>query len=86
MPISYADVVNSTPIPSLTAILETTRTAATASIQDPNSNPLHIHSADHAGISLVSEKLAGLSNFNTWRRYMLMALGARNKDVFVDGS
>ena len=32
------------------------------------------------------EKLAGLSNFNTWRRSTLMALGARNKAVFVDGT
>ncbi|XP_013624176.1 uncharacterized protein LOC106398185 [Brassica napus] len=57
-----------------------------ATLQDPNLNPLYAHSADHAGISLVSEKLAGLGNFNTWRRSMLMALGARNKAVFVIGT
>ncbi|XP_013624594.1 PREDICTED: uncharacterized protein LOC106330710 [Brassica oleracea var. oleracea] len=57
-----------------------------ATLQDPNSNPLYVHNADHAGISLVSEKLAGLGNFNTWRRSMLMALGARNKAVFVNGT
>ncbi|XP_013601103.1 PREDICTED: uncharacterized protein LOC106308488 [Brassica oleracea var. oleracea] len=56
------------------------------SLQDPNSNPLYVHHADHAGIALVSEKLAGLGNFNTWHRSMLMALGARNKAVFVDGT
>ena len=56
------------------------------SLKDPNSNPLYVHHADHAGIALVSEKLAGLGNFNTWRRSVLMALGARNKAVFVDGT
>ncbi|KAG2316374.1 hypothetical protein Bca52824_019496 [Brassica carinata] len=62
------------------------RSKATTSLQDPNSNPLYIHSADHACITHVSKKLAGLGNFNTWRRSMLMALGARNKAVFVDGT
>ena len=57
-----------------------------ATLQDPNLNPLYAHSSDYAGISLVSEKLAGLGNFNTWRRSMLMALGARNKAVFVNGT
>lgn len=50
---------------------------------DPNSNSLYVHNTDHAGISLVSEKLTGPGNFNSWRRSMLMALGARNKAVFV---
>lgn len=46
---------------------------------------MFIYSADHAGIALISEKLYGLGNFNTWRRSMLMALRARNKAVFVNG-
>ena len=56
------------------------------SLLAPNSNPLYVHSADHAGISLVSKKLAGLGNFNTWCSSMLMVLGTRNKVVFGDGS
>lgn len=56
------------------------------SLFDPHSNPLYVHHADHAGISLVSEKLVGIRNFNSWRRSMIMALGARNKTVFVDGT
>lgn len=58
---------------------------ASPSLSDPHANPLYVHSADHAGIYLVSEKLSGLGNFNSWCRSMLMALGARNKAVFVDG-
>ncbi|KAG2323785.1 hypothetical protein Bca52824_006513 [Brassica carinata] len=60
--------------------------AADPSLVDPNANHLFVHNADHAGISLVSEKLTGIGNFNSWRRSMLLALGARNKDVFVNGS
>ncbi|XP_033146256.1 uncharacterized protein LOC117133652 [Brassica rapa] len=61
------------------------RSSSIPSLSNPNSNPLYVHNADHAGISLVSEKLTGLGNFNSWRRSMLLALGARNKAVFVTG-
>ncbi|KAG2313825.1 hypothetical protein Bca52824_016947 [Brassica carinata] len=60
--------------------------ASAPSLLDPNANPLFVHSADHAGISLVFEKLSGIGNFNSWRRSMLLALGSQNKDVFVNGS
>lgn len=88
MPTSYANAVNqnTSPVTTPTNQTPTNRSTATASLQDPNSNPLFVHNADHAGISLVSEKLTGLGNFNTWRRSMLMALGARNKLVFVNGT
>lgn len=61
------------------------RSSSIPSLSNPNSNPLYVHNADHAGNSLVSEKLTGLGNFNSWRRSMLLALGARNKAVFVTG-
>jgi len=94
MPLSYANVVNSTstppsaqhPTPPSAQHPTMPRSDATASLQDPYSNLLYVHNADHPGITLVSEKLTGLGNFNTWRRSMLMALGARNKVVFVDGT
>ncbi|WZY73460.1 hypothetical protein YC2023_005700 [Brassica napus] len=79
---SYANAVTST----LSSATAPNRSPLTPSLQDPNSNPLFIHNADHAGITLVSDKLTGIGNFNTWRRSMMMALGARNKVVFVDGS
>lgn len=46
------------------------RTGTTASVSYPNSNPLYVHSANHADISLVSEKLTGLEKLNTWLRLM----------------
>lgn len=83
MPISYVNAVNSSPAPASTQNPPMVRSDEIASLRDPNSNPLYVHSADHAGISLVSELAI---SFNTWRRMMIMDLGARNKAVFVDGS
>uniref|UniRef100_A0A0D3A4D9 Retrotransposon Copia-like N-terminal domain-containing protein n=1 Tax=Brassica oleracea var. oleracea TaxID=109376 RepID=A0A0D3A4D9_BRAOL len=79
MPISYANAVNNTPTSASNPQTAVPCSEPMASIQDLNSNPLYVHHADHAGIALVSEKLAGLGNFNTWRRSMLMALGTQNK-------
>ena len=49
------------------------------------SSPYFLHSGDHPGIALVSHPLAG-SNYNAWSRAMWMALNAKNKLGFVDGS
>lgn len=86
MPMSYANALNSTPPSASVPTPPTNRSDPMPSLQDPNSNPLYVHNSDHAGINLVSDKLTGIGNFNTWRRSMMMALGARNKVVFVDGS
>lgn len=89
MPISYAHDVTSTPSsasPPVQNQIPQDQTSPIASLQDPNSNPLFVHNANHAGISLVSEKLAGIRNFNTWHRSMVTALGAWNKLVFVNGT
>ena len=72
--------------PHESSLIQTSSSSIPPSLSDPHANPLYFHHADHAGISLVSEKLSGLGNFNSWRRSMLMALGARNKAVFVDGT
>lgn len=66
--------------------LSSTPLSSAPSLTDPHSSPLYVHHADHAGISLVSEKFVGIGNFNSWRRSMIMALCARNKAVFVDGT
>ncbi|KAA8517802.1 hypothetical protein F0562_015276 [Nyssa sinensis] len=49
------------------------------------SSRFFLHSGDHPGLVLVSHSLIG-SNFNTWSRVMLIALNAKNKLGFVDGS
>jgi hypothetical protein len=54
------------------------------SIQDISS-PYFLHSADHPGAILVSTLLNG-DNYPTWKRAMKMALNAKNKLVFVNGS
>ncbi|KAI5330422.1 hypothetical protein L3X38_029820 [Prunus dulcis] len=50
-----------------------------------SSSPLYIHSSDHPGLLLVSKKLNG-DNYATWQRSMVIALTAKNKIGFVDGS
>ncbi|CAL9009693.1 unnamed protein product [Prunus brigantina] len=50
-----------------------------------SSSPLFIHSSDHPGLLLVSKKLNG-DNYATWQRSMVIALTAKNKIGFVDGS
>lgn len=49
------------------------------------SSPYHLHPSDHPGMVLVSQKLIG-DNFPTWRHVVKIALAAKNKLCFVDGS
>ncbi|XP_043723628.1 uncharacterized protein LOC122670695 [Telopea speciosissima] len=49
------------------------------------SSPYHLHHSDNPGTVLVSTPLNG-DNYPTWRRAMRMALFAKNKMMFVDGT
>ncbi|MCI44911.1 receptor-like serine/threonine kinase, partial [Trifolium medium] len=53
---------------------------------DQQANPFFITNQDNPGIVLVSHPLLGESNYSTWRRAMMIALNAKNKFGFVDGS
>ena len=50
-----------------------------------DSNPCQLHNGDNPGILLVIQPLNG-DNYQTWSRSMLMALTAKNKEGFVNGS
>ncbi|XP_061365822.1 uncharacterized protein LOC133309099 [Gastrolobium bilobum] len=63
----------------------TSSTTANYTSMDDSSSPYFLHSNDHPGLVLVSHCLSG-SNFNSWHRAMLLALTAKNKLVFIDGS
>jgi len=52
---------------------------------DNFSNPFFLHNGDSPGAFLVSQPLIG-ENYNTWSRSMTMALRAKNKLKFVDGT
>lgn len=52
---------------------------------DPNQSPLFMHNADHPGLQLISLKLDG-SNYDDWNAAMKIALDAKNKIGFVDGT
>ncbi|XP_019255102.1 PREDICTED: uncharacterized protein LOC109233687 [Nicotiana attenuata] len=51
---------------------------------DPTS-PLFVHSFDIPGISLIPIPFSG-SGFGGWKRKMIVALSAKNKIAFVDGT
>ncbi|KAK9061154.1 hypothetical protein SSX86_018334 [Deinandra increscens subsp. villosa] len=50
-----------------------------------SSNPLYLHPSDHPGMLLVSKTFDG-SGFPAWKRSMTIALSAKNKYGFADGS
>ena len=52
---------------------------------DDSSSPFFLNNGDHPGLNLVSHPLTG-NNYHTWRRAMIMALTAKNKIGFVDGT
>ncbi|GKE31824.1 cysteine-rich receptor-like protein kinase 8 [Tanacetum coccineum] len=53
-------------------------------INSPN-HPLYLHPNDHPGIILISKKLSGSDNYNTWKRSIMIALNAENKLKLVNG-
>ncbi|XP_061375054.1 uncharacterized protein LOC133317230 [Gastrolobium bilobum] len=59
--------------------------SGSSSFMEDSSSPHFLHNGDHPGLVLVSHSLTG-SNFSSWKRAMLLALTAKNKLVFVDGS
>ena len=55
-------------------------------ITDHYENPYYLHSFDHAGLKLVTDRLTSGADFHSWRRSVRMALNVRNKLGFVDGT
>ncbi|XP_075492651.1 uncharacterized protein LOC142530724 [Primulina tabacum] len=54
-----------------------------------NSNfndPLFLHPSDTPGMNLVTDQLIGTENYGVWSRAMLIALRAKNKIGFIDGT
>lgn len=57
-----------------------------ATFLDHYENPYYLHSSDHAGLILVSDRLSSGAEFHSWRRSVRMALNVRNKLGFIDGT
>ena len=49
-------------------------------------NPLHLQNSDNTSGPLINVKLAGCENYRVWANAMKIALQARNKMGFVDGT
>ncbi|XP_019083824.1 PREDICTED: uncharacterized protein LOC109125837 [Camelina sativa] len=52
---------------------------------DHYANPYFLHSLDHAGMNIISDRLTSGADFYSWKRSMRIALNVRNKLGFVDG-
>lgn len=57
---------------------------STRSMTDQYDNPYFLHSSDHTGLQLVTDRLETGAEFYSWRRSVRMALNVRNKLGFVD--
>lgn len=79
---TYASAV-ATPPPS-PSMATTSSTPALSSTIDIN-HPYYLSSADHPGLSLVNELLTN-SNYHHWSRSVQIALSAKLKLGFIDGS
>ncbi|XP_024003977.1 uncharacterized protein LOC112081475 [Eutrema salsugineum] len=58
----------------------------TSQQMDQYENHYYLHSSDHAGLILVSDRLTTGTDFHSWRRSVRMALNVRNKLGFIDGT
>ena len=54
-------------------------------VQIEPSDPLFLHPSDHPGQSLVADMFGG-DDFENWRRSVTIALSAKQKLPFIDGS
>nr|XP_033510946.1 uncharacterized protein LOC108944413 [Nicotiana tomentosiformis] len=63
-----------------------TVTGSTSSVSTPDANhPYYLHSFDASGMSLVSTPFDE-RDFSCWRRSMLIAISAKNKLGFINGT
>ena len=49
-------------------------------------NPLHVQTNDNSSTTLIPFKLLGTENYIIWSSSMKLALQARNKIGFIDGT
>lgn len=52
---------------------------------DNNSHPLFLHNNDQPSMVLISKKLLGSENYESWKRSIKIALSCKNKLVIVNG-
>ena len=70
---------------ALTSASTSSSSSRSSSVLDDPSNPLYLHHEESPGAMLVYQTLVG-ENYPTWERSMRMALIAKNKLEFIDGT
>lgn len=53
--------------------------------RDSYENPYYLSSNDYSSLALVSDRLSGAAEYNSWEQSMKMVLNGRNKLCFIDG-
>lgn len=82
---SKAPMSSTSPISPSPALVSSIGPVSDIDTVDSQHSPFFLHSADNPGLSLVAERLDG-SNYNHWSSAMKIALDAKNKLAFIDGS
>ncbi|XP_077214540.1 uncharacterized protein LOC143849422 [Tasmannia lanceolata] len=82
IPLSDSSHESSLPLPSETRI---SNALSRNSVDAYSSSPYYIHHSDSLGAVIVSKVLTG-DNYYNWSRAMRMALNAKKKLAFIDGS
>jgi len=54
-------------------------------VQIKPSDPLFLHPSDHPGHVLIAD-IFNSEDYNNWKRSLLIALSAKHKTAFIDGS
>ena len=55
-------------------------------VDESVNNPFFLPANENPGLVLTSQPLTGLENYMSWARSVFLALSARNKFGFVNGS
>ncbi|KAJ0493280.1 putative RNA-directed DNA polymerase [Helianthus annuus] len=66
--------------------MEKTESSVTLVSKLDASDPLYLHASDSSGLTVVNIKLKGTENYVVWSNAMKLALMAKNKLGFIDGS
>ena len=65
--------------------IDASRTFAVVNQSNPTQSPLYLTHSDHPGLQLISLQLTG-SNYDDWNAAMRIALDAKKKIRFIDGT
>lgn len=82
---SRSNAVTHSPPVSVAPSTDTSHVFSMANLTDITQSPLYMNNSDNPGLQLISIQLDG-SNYDAWSAAMKIALDAKNKIRFIDGT